>query len=133
MEFENKTALITGGSAGIGLAIAKNLAGRGCKLILLARRKEKLELAKKELEQKYHIQVSIFQCDIGNLKQIKETFKEIKEKISIIHFLVNNAGFNSSKTIDVLSEEEFDKEIAVALRGTYLITQQVYPLMKKGG
>jgi len=83
-----KTALITWASSGIGKATAELLAIEWFDLLLLARRINKLEEIKSDLESKYNIVVDIKQCDVTNFSEVEKIAKEISQPV---HALINNA------------------------------------------
>ena len=89
----SKTALITGASSGIGKELATIHAERGGDLILVARRKEKLEALKQELEDKYKIKVVLIAKDLTQLSTPQEIYDELKSKGVQVDYLINNAGF----------------------------------------
>lgn len=89
----SKTALITGASSGIGKELATIHAERGGDLILVARRKEKLEALKQELEDKYKIKVVLIAKDLTQLSAPQEIYDELKSKGVQVDYLINNAGF----------------------------------------
>ena len=87
MTLENKTALVTGGGSGIGLAIAKGLIAKGTKVIISGRNKAKLEKAKEK-----HTELSFEVCDITKVEQIKNLVNALETKHGGIDLLINNAG-----------------------------------------
>ena len=90
----NKTALITGSSAGIGLALAELHASNGDNLVLVARRKDKLKAIKSDFEEKFKVNVYIIDKDLSRSDSPREIFQEIKDQNINIDFLINNAGFS---------------------------------------
>lgn len=88
-----KTALITGASSGIGKELAKIHAEKKDNLVLVARREDKLNEIKKELEQKYNVKVEVIAKDLTNLNASKEIYDEVKQKGIAVEYLINNAGF----------------------------------------
>lgn len=88
-----KLALITGASSGIGRAMAKIHAKKGGDLIVLARRKEKLESLKKEIEENHHTKVTIIAKDLTEANAPREVYHEIKKMGLEVDYLINNAGF----------------------------------------
>lgn len=89
----SKTALITGASSGIGKELAIIHAEKGGNLVLVARRKEKLEALKQELEEKFKVNVTILSKDLTQLNAPQEIFDELKSKGIQVDYLINNAGF----------------------------------------
>ena len=88
------TALITGASAGIGLELAKLHASQGGKLVLVARRKDRLESIKANLEEKYKVKVTIISKDLSKRESPKEIYAELKKQKITVDYLINNAGFS---------------------------------------
>jgi hypothetical protein len=88
-----KTALITGASSGIGKELARIHASKGGNVVLVARRGAELESLRSELEEKYKVDVSIFQQDLTKEGAAKNVYEFCKEKNIEIEYLMNNAGF----------------------------------------
>lgn len=95
MEKENKYTLITGGSEGIGLELAKIFANEDNNLIIVARDKTKLIDIKNKLEKKYNIEVEIIQCDLSVDKACEKIMRFVEENNIVVENLVNNAGIGS--------------------------------------
>lgn len=91
---DGKLALITGATAGIGKALAKLHAKKGGNLVLVARRKDRLEEIKTELGKQYSITVRIISKDLSKKKAPEEIFKELNDAGLHIDYLINNAGFS---------------------------------------
>lgn len=124
----NKTAFITGATSGFGEAISRLLAKNGYKLILLARREERLKALANELgcENVYTITL-----DIRDKPRVFEAVKNIPEKFSDIEILVNNAGLalGQDSFIDA-SLEDFETMIDTNIKGLIYTTKAVLPIMK---
>ena len=88
-----KVALITGASSGIGREFARIHAANGGDLIIIARRKEKLNELKEELEKKYNVNIKVIAKDLTLPKSPMEIYNEIKEEGINVDYLINNAGF----------------------------------------
>jgi short-subunit dehydrogenase len=88
-----KVAIITGASSGIGKELARIHAERGGALVIIARRKNKLEELREELETKHRVKVKVIVKDLTEPNAAKEIYNEIKESGIEIHYLINNAGF----------------------------------------
>jgi len=91
----NKTALITGASSGIGKEFARIHASKGDDLVLIARRKNKLEQLKQELESIYDIKVEIIIKDLSYINAAQEIYDEVIQKGIQIEYLINNAGYGA--------------------------------------
>jgi hypothetical protein len=126
-----KYALITGATSGIGKATAEILAEKGYHLICLARRFEKLQNLKQELEARFKNQeVHIFSCDLQEVSQIEKFLKEAQSLISQTTILINNAGL--AKGVDKFQNsnpEDWDQMFDTNVRGLLRITRGVLPSM----
>jgi short-subunit dehydrogenase len=92
-ELTGKTALVTGASSGLGVDFARELASRGCSIILVARREELLRQVQAEIEQKYAVGVSIIAMDLGAEAAPQDLYERIRAAGQRVDILVNNAGF----------------------------------------
>lgn len=118
----DKTALITGGSDGIGLAIAEAFAAQGANLILVGRDKEKL-LQREKLLKQYAVTVHILAADISNKDAIAEMVEQVRTKNIKINIIVNNAGiarFIPFASTDILALEY---HLNLNVKAPYLLTQ----------
>lgn len=129
----SKTALITGGSSGLGLELARQLRQRGYDLILLARDAEKLAAAKASLETAPGGAIHVWSCDIADEDWLNTVFARIRERIGQIDFLVLNAGVAS---IDLLSDYRdlptVMHTLKVNLLGAVAVTYLSAPLLPRG-
>ena len=134
MNFKNKIVLITGASSGIGKQTALEFAKKGANLILVARRKDKLELVAKELE-KFHTIILVCQCDVSNKDQVKEMSKTVLEKFGTVDILVNNAGFAIFGSVSDLSIDEIESQMETNYFGMIYCIKNFLPTMlnKKSG
>lgn len=132
MSLENKTAVITGASRGIGLAVAKKLASQGANIaILYVGKEEEGENAKKEVEA-LGVKVGLYYCDVSSFNESKETVEKIIEEFGGIDILVNNAGIVRDKLVLKMEEADFDAVINVNLKGTFNMIKHTYThFMKK--
>ncbi len=123
-------AVITGGTRGIGLGIAKELLKEDFSIVLTAR-KESLELA--ELKAQYGEKVNFLPCDISSEKDIENLVRFTEIKFGQIDLLVNNAGVAPKERKDILeiTSEDFDYVTDINLKGTFFVTQKFVPLLTK--
>ncbi|GAB4112308.1 MAG: 3-oxoacyl-[acyl-carrier-protein] reductase [Candidatus Caldatribacteriota bacterium] len=121
---DNKVALITGGSKGIGRACAHVLANAGAHIILLARNINKLKQVKSEIES-IGPEVLIIQSDLTKIKEIPKIISEIINKFKRIDILVNNAGICFREFAIDISEDTWDNTMDVNLKGLFFITKEV--------
>lgn len=128
---KNKVAIITGGSGGIGKATAKLFIAEGAKVMLVGRTEEKLKNAIKELNSP-----NVLYCvaDVSKARDTKEYTDKTLSSFGKIDVFFNNAGIEGViKPIAEYPEAEFDKVIAVNLKGVWLGCQCVIPKMSDGG
>ena len=127
-----KIALITGGSSGLGLAMAKKLAGEGYIPILVARNTEKLENAV-TLIKKTGYTAKAYTADVSKANEIEAVAKQVEQEFGEIHFLVLNAGVVHTKLLlDYDNMGTLKEQIEIDLWGTILCARLFVPLMKRG-
>ena len=93
MDYRERTALVTGASTGLGEEFARQLASRGCNLILVARSGSKLDRLAAELRQKWNTEVEVMPADLASAEAVEHLIAEIKRRGTNVSLLVNNAGF----------------------------------------
>ena len=127
---ENKVALITGGTRGIGKAIAKKFAENGYALVInYVSENTDLEKLKKDINSRNEI--LFVRANVGDFNSCEELVKKAIEKFGKIDVLVNNAGITRDNLIMRMKEEDFDKVINTNLKGTFNVTKNVVPHMMK--
>ena len=127
---ENKVALITGGTRGIGKAIAKKFAENGYALVInYVSENTDLEKLKNDINSKNEI--LFVRANVGDFNSCEELVKKAIEKFGKIDVLVNNAGITRDNLIMRMKEEDFDKVINTNLKGTFNVTKNVVPYMMK--
>ena len=132
LKIVNKVAIVTGASRGIGKSITKKLISSGCKVAMISRNIDDLELIKNNLNSD---SILCFQADIKNTKQIEEIVRLVYKHWGEINILINNAGITKDKIILRLSEEDWQEVIDVNLKGCYNTIKAVskYMIKNKNG
>lgn len=132
-KWSGKVAVVTGASAGIGEAIVKDFVKYGIDVVALARRMDRLEKLKEELKDSKGKVIPV-KCDVSNKESIDAAFKEIEEKVNVVHILVNNAGI-AIHTSMLGDEENIEENITNTINtnflGLVIVTRKAYKLMKK--
>lgn len=128
-KFKNKTALITGGTSGIGKATAIDFLQNGASVIITGRFRETLDLTVKELGEK----AGGFVSDAGKMEDLLQLGDKVKAITPHIDFLYVNAGFGKYAPIEQITEAHFDEQFNVLVKGTLFTVQQILPLMKEDG
>jgi NAD(P)-dependent dehydrogenase (short-subunit alcohol dehydrogenase family) len=130
MLLENKVALITGGAKGMGKAIALRFAEEGCDIIINAMHIEGAQKAADEVKEKGREAIAI-KADISSDAEVTDMIDRSIEKFGKIDILVNNAGGAGGGNLEHSTEEDWDRVLAVNLKGHFLVTRAVVPRMKE--
>jgi NAD(P)-dependent dehydrogenase (short-subunit alcohol dehydrogenase family) len=128
----DKAALITGGSSGIGLAVARALGQDGYGVTVSARRPDKLEQAAAVLREE-GIDVHSVPANMADEDDIKRMVAEHEERFGRLDVLMNNAGVGIGGAIADAETKKLDMQIAVNLRAVYLVTRESIPMLKATG
>lgn len=134
-DFAGKTILITGASSGIGKVFAEKLAASKAKLLLTARREDRLHQISSELSTRYGIEVHCFKADLSRSDASWQIFEWIRSKGFQVDVLINNAGFGSYGRFDESAIEEVQAMMNVNIQALVLLTRLFLPEIKsrKGG
>lgn len=135
MRFENKVALITGGTSGIGLAVAQSLAQEGSKVVIVGRNQKKGETALQRLKQ-IHSDVMYLSVDVSKSNEVKQMVHKTVSTFGKLDFAFNNAGNAESKTAltHEFSEEDFDNMMGVTIKGVWLCMKyELRAMLENGG
>lgn len=125
MRLKDKTAIITGGGTGIGLATARAFCKEGAKVILFGRRKEKLEKAVEKLGGS----AIIVQGDMTNNNDLDKLINETLHNFKKIDILVNNAGLFNGSPLHEISDSQWDEIMDINIRSVFQLTRRVLPVM----
>jgi short-subunit dehydrogenase len=123
-----KTALITGASSGIGRSFAEILAKEGYNLILVARRKQKLDALAETLTKQFSIESKVLVADLSKIEQVKVVEETIKS-LDNIDILVNNAGFGLSSSFAEGNYERQLDMVNIHVVASYLLSRAAVPIM----
>lgn len=132
LSLEGKVAVITGAASGIGYATAELLAEFGADVTLLDINEKKGEEAAAKIRTTGG-KACFMKCDITSAKDCERVVEEIKKKYGRIDILHNNAGIIIRKTVVDLEESEWDLAVGVCLKGVYLLSKYIIPIMAAGG
>jgi NAD(P)-dependent dehydrogenase (short-subunit alcohol dehydrogenase family) len=129
MRLENKVALVTGGSAGLGLAIAQRFGREGAHVYITGRREAGLEAAKASIDG--HVTAVVADATVSD--DLDEVFEEIRRGSGHLDVIVANAGSIERKNLGDVTEEHFDHTFDLNARGTLFTVQKALPLLRTGG
>jgi NAD(P)-dependent dehydrogenase (short-subunit alcohol dehydrogenase family) len=128
----DRAALITGGSSGIGLAIARVLGSEGYAITLSSRRPEKLEAAASELREA-GFEVGTVPANVAEEEEVIALVRAHREHFGRLDVLVNNAGVGIGQPIDAIVTKHLDMQLAVNLRSFVIATREALPLLRESG
>jgi len=128
LDLTNRTAIVTGGTRGIGRAIATSLVAAGVKVAITARSERDLSDAVSKLGN-----AGGYVCDVRDYEQVKSTIAQITADLGGIDILVNNAGIGIFETVESMSVEDFRAVLETNVFGVFYCCHEVIPLMKRRG
>src|SRR5216683_188737 len=132
-DLTGKVAIVTGGNGGIGLGIAQGLAQAGAKLAIIGRNASKSQTAAKVLAEQSGEQPLVLTADIAKPSDVDAAVRAVVERFGHVDILFNNAGINIRKPPQELSPEDWHTVLGINLTGAFLMSKEVYPMMKKAG
>jgi NAD(P)-dependent dehydrogenase (short-subunit alcohol dehydrogenase family) len=127
-KLEDKVALVTGGSAGIGLGIGKHFAEEGARVFIVGRRQSQLDEAAAAIGG----DAEAIQGDISNLADLDRIYATVEARAGRIDVLAVNAGVYEFATLGEITEEQFDRTFNTDVRGVLFTVQKALPLLSKG-
>ena len=129
MTLSGKTAVITGGNSGIGLATARLFVREGAKVAIIGRDSKTLDAARQELGNN----VIAIKADVSSIDEVEAAAKEVEAKLGKIDILFANAGIAEFTPMDQVNEAFFDKTFDINVKGVFFTTQKFAPLMRDNG
>ena len=129
-DFRDKTVLITGGSRGLGLLLAREFAREGARVAICARDPQELERARMDLIRR-GAQVIALQCDVTDRGQVDETVRDVRERFGRIDVLVNNAGVIEVGPMEVMTLDDYEEAMKTHFWGPLYMTLAVLPSMRE--
>jgi len=124
MNFNNKVVLITGASSGIGYSLAKSLPKENCSLALISRRKELLDQLASEIKVNAN-KIQTYVCDVGNINDVRNTYKQIKNDFGKIDIAILNAGISSGGSIKNYSSLQAEETFKINTLGIVYCVEQI--------
>lgn len=124
-----KTALITGASRGLGEAIAYKLASMGADIaVIYAGNEEAAAKVCGKCSGEYGVKAASYKCDVADFDAVKECVAKVKAEFGTVHILVNNSGITRDGLAAMMKEEDFDRVVAVNLKGAFNMIRHCTPL-----
>ena len=125
-----KTALVTGGSRGIGAMIARGLLDAGATIVISARKVGELDAARAELSQ--YGEVHAVPADVSTVDGVRQLAAQVAERFPALNILVNNAGATWGQSIDEFTEAGWDRTVDTNLKSVFFLTQALLPNLRAG-
>lgn len=132
LDFKNQVVLITGGSRGLGLVMARQLAAEGARLALLARDEQELAQARQHLAE-YGPELLVFPCDIKDQTQATEAIERVVNRFGRVDVLINNAGVIQVGPLAHMQVDDFANALAVHFWGPLYLMMAAIPHMQQQG
>jgi NAD(P)-dependent dehydrogenase (short-subunit alcohol dehydrogenase family) len=129
-DFQNRLVVITGGSRGLGLLMARQLADAGAALVICARDDEELAIAEEELSRRAAF-VAAYACDLTRPEEISELFNRIRREVGSVDVLINNAGIIQVGPVETMTIEDYQQAMAIHFWAPLLCMEQVLPDMRR--
>lgn len=129
-DLSGKSALVTGGSKGLGKAMARAFAEAGADVMISSRNAEELTAAAAEISAGLSVKVEWMVADMADRAQVKALADESTQRLGKVDILVNNAGINNPQAIDEITDEIWDRNVEVDLTSVMALTRALVPGMK---
>ena len=133
ISFEDRVVVITGGSRGLGLVLARLLVDEGARVVLLARDMTELERARVELQARGRGAVLTLRCDVRRRADVRAAVDEVIERWRSIDVLINNAGVIQSGPLDTMAREDFENAMGTHFWGPLHLILETAPVMRHRG
>lgn len=130
---EGRTALVTGGSQGLGLHLAKSLSQAGATIVIVSRRLDACQRAAQEIALETKGKAVAFSGDVTNWNDVQRLYDVATGQVGSIDIVLNSAGLNKRGTIENLSEADWDDVVDANLKGPFLMAKRFGPAMAERG
>lgn len=124
-DLTDRVAIVTGASSGLGVQMAKALANQGAKIVIMARRQEKIDAVAAEISDEFGVETLAIRCDITDTENVDAAVAEVVEKLGRIDILVNNAGTGAVAPAEDITDEQFANEMDIDLFGSFKVARAV--------
>jgi NAD(P)-dependent dehydrogenase (short-subunit alcohol dehydrogenase family) len=130
---EGRTALVTGGSQGLGLHLAKSLSQAGATIVIVSRRLDACQRAAQEIALETKGKAVAFSADVTNWNDVQRLYDIATDQVGSIDIVLNSAGLNKRGTIENLSVSDWDDVVDANLKGPFLMAKRFGPAMAERG
>ena len=133
MLLENKTAIVTGATRGIGHAIAARFAREGCNVAFCGRSRNDAMVAVEQELLALGVKAKGYACDVACMDQAQDFVKQVLDDFGHVDILVNNAGITDDAALKRMTEDQFDRVMRTNIRSVFCMTKAIQPAMWKQG
>jgi NAD(P)-dependent dehydrogenase (short-subunit alcohol dehydrogenase family) len=130
-DLRGRVALVTGGSKGLGKAMARALAEAGAQIAISSRHEDELKQAAAEIAKGTDVKVAYFKADMSRREEVRHLAEKVLAEFGRVDILINNAGGNKLGAIDKITDEDWDSVIEVNLTSCMALTRALVPQMKE--
>ena len=124
-DLTGNVAIVTGCSTGLGVQMARALAGQGCNIVAVARRQNLIDEVAAKIKEDFGVEAIGVRCDITDTEMVKEAVKTVLDKFGRIDILINNAGTGAVAPAEDITDEQFANEMDIDLFGTFKMAREV--------
>jgi NAD(P)-dependent dehydrogenase (short-subunit alcohol dehydrogenase family) len=130
-DLRSRVALVTGGSKGLGKAMARGLAEAGAQIAISSRHEDELKQAAAEISKGTDVKVAYFKADMSKRDEVRQLADRVLAEFGKVDILINNAGGNKIGPIDKIADEDWDYTVEVNLNSCMALTRALVPQMKE--
>lgn len=124
-DLTGNVAIVTGCSSGLGVQMARALAGQGCNIVAMARRQNLIEEVAAKIEADFGVQAIGVRCDITDTENVREAVRTVLDKFGRIDILINNAGTGAVAPAEDITDDQFANEMNIDLFGSFKMAREV--------
>lgn len=124
-DLTGRVAIVTGCSTGLGVQMARALAGQGCNIVAVARRQNLIEEVAAKIKEDFGVEAIGVRCDITDTEMVHEAVKTVMDKFGRIDILINNAGTGAVAPAEDITDDQFANEMNIDLFGTFKMAREV--------
>lgn len=132
-DLTGKTAIVTGGSKGLGFSMAQGLASAGANIVLVSRNAEETQQKAQAIADQFGVQAMGLSADVASEEQVAAMVEKVIATFGGVDILINSAGINIRRPINELTLDEFNQVMTINVTGTWLCCRAVVPVMKQRG
>ena len=131
IQMNGRTAIVTGASKGLGLAVATQFSACGAEVVIAARGADALEAARRTLAETHGAKIAAVQCDVSTAEGVRQLYDGAMQAFGKVDIIVNNAGVSRASPFEATTDEEWQADLDLKLFAAIRLTRLVWPQMKE--